>query len=382
MKKIKIGKFLTFFCVLAALFVAIPHFLQTKNVSAENFFCETIQDSALSSETEQEYFYGETISDENFSVTMSATSRKKTLLIRDEQMDKTDTITFLCFKWRDLLRLNFQFIANTNPNMQFGEYEFRVVHVGKDDLQPILNNFHETLYQGVVGDFKNTDFRYFIDTTFDEEDTDNNAAGHGFGLYKFDFLYEYWNSAAECFEQINLGKSFYVAVLPDTNVKELIGDAELSIVHSVESSNHMLNVYNLGLSRDVLKYVRPDLVVWLAYGKSIDNEEYCLTEEMQSFDESLINRFVIWDEYPQSIYGPTFKLETKDIEGYWTAQCIIRDTGGDVILTLEANNLSTVKVAPKSYVWLILLILGILLLLLLIVALVITYIMKKREKVW
>ena len=353
MKLGKVGKFLAVFCLVAIVFLAIPVFSQTEFASAEDFYGETIQDQ-----------------NDNFSVTMSALSRQRTLLARDEQMDETETVTYLCFKWRDLLRLNFHFIATPNPETRFGNCEFRVVHVAKDTLTPILNNTHETLYKGLIDDFKNMEFRYFIDTTFEEANTTTNSAGHGFGLYKFDFVYEYWNSAGEKFEPISLGKSFYVAVLLDTNVEELVKNTELSIV------------FNLALSKDVLKYVRPDLVVWVAYGTSTENVNCCLTEEMKKFDEKLIGDFVVYDEYPQSIYGPTFKLQTKDIEGIWSAKCIIRNTGGDVILSLQTSNLSTVKVPPKDYVWLILLILGILLLILLIISFIIIRRMKKSEKVW
>lgn len=358
--------FFMILCVFALILSATSFFSMPSTTYAETFLGESRTDDPISP---------------NFTMTMTATSRQNTSLPRTEKMDETGTINYLCFQWRDLYRLNFRINATPNPELVFGNYTFKVTHFGDDKLVPLLDNDPEILYQGEVGDFSRLDFYYFVDEIINEDSTGTNSAGHGFGLYKFDFVYNRLVSGQ--FEEFSLGESIYVAVLPDTNIEELISNQNLGIVYSVSSSNHMVNVFNLSLSRDVLKYVKPDRITWIAYGTGTDHVNYCLTQKMKDLDVKRAGDIVIWEKYDEkNMHGTSFLLSTNEIEGIWAADCIIKNAEGDVILNLKINNLSTIKVPPKNYVWLILLIICILILLIFIIAMIFIWRMKKKEKVW
>lgn len=358
MKVRKFGKILTIFLCFAFIVLAMPFSFSAQPTFAENFTSETR-------------------SDENFTMKMTSTSRQNTSLPKITKKDTQDKNTYLCFQWRDLKRLDFHITAD-NHSLKEGQYYFKVTHMQTETLLPVFNNQEKTIYQGEIGDFVVLDLYYNIDSVLEEDPAPKNFAGHDYGLYKFDFIYSRQVSGE--FKDVSLG-AIFVAVLPDRDIAERLQAENVRIMYSVSSSNELINVINLSLSGDALKYVRPDLITWVAYGTSTDNVNYCLTQEMKDLDIELANYVVVWENY-QNIHGTKFVLDTKEIEGIWQAYCIVKDYDGQEFTIPVTEGLSTIKILPKNWFWLIILILGIVLVLLLVLALAIVFVMKKREKVY
>ncbi len=322
-----------------------------------------------------------TRTDANFSMTMTAINRQNDDLAYRVQTDESGKISYFCFDWRQLERLDFHFTANSS-NMSGGEYKFLVTYAADDKLQSHLNGTTEKLYEGLVGDFTILDLYYNIDKSTSNSSIPRNFNGHDFGLYKFDFVYSQMVNGE--FKDIALGDSIYVAVFPDTNIKEIVQDhSDMEILYYVSSSNGLMNVFNLSLSdENALRYVRPDRITWVAYGTGLDKVDYVLTNQMKNLDSSLTHNVVLWQSYYKQ-NGTSFVLDSKEIEGIWTAYCIIKDYDNQEILRVSTTGLSTIKEEQKSSLWLILLLVGISLFVLLVIALVIMFVMKRKEqKVW
>lgn len=364
MKARRVTKCLTIFLVLAIALLAMPFFVTPQSALAEDFSAETRQD-------------------EYFSLSMTAKSRQNTPLPLVTQQDAEGKVTYLCFQWRDLQYLQFHIsAAATAP--KYGSYHFVVTHKQSETLSALLDAKEESLYDGTLDDSalgKNRilDLFYNIDSVVAEELNPTTFAGKDYGLYRFDFVYS--REVEGEFKDVSLGDSIYVAILPDRNIKEIMQNNSIQIVHSVSSSNRLINVFHLSFSNpDALRYVNPDLITWVAYGKGSDNIEYCLTEEMKMLDVELANCAPIYENF--SIHGTNFLLDTREIEGTWQAYAIVKDYDGEEFRLPTTEELSTIKVPPKNYVWLILLIVGIVLFVLFLIAILVLMLMKKREKIW
>ncbi len=365
-------------CFALVLVLALPFFTRAENAFA---------DEAVASP-----FTDEVRSDEFFTMKMTATSRTNSSMQRVEEKilhevaeGEEKEITYLCFQWRELSRLNFQFTFRKTEGITFGRYNFQVTHMGSEDLNtPFGTNDPEVLNSGDIAELaKNVssskfDFYYYIDSTA-QISTNTVANGYGFGLYKFDFQYQRFVGTEEVETTFNLGE-IYVAVIPD-DIDQISPNTPVEITQTRTTGNGLITVYELRLSGDAFTYVNPARITWLVYGADTANRKYVLTKDMLDADVEYANYYVLWDT-PCEDNGADFLLDTNKVEGVWNVECTIKNSDGTVKITRILEGLSTIKVEPKSYLWLILLIVGLFILLLIIIAFIISWRMKKSEKVW
>ena len=154
----------------------------------------------------------------------------------------------------------------------------------------------------------------------------------------------------------------------------------MSSMYSVSSSNRLLNVYNLYLSKDYYDYVNPKYIEWLVVGTDLEKSSYVYSEKIKNSSIQYANYKSIWQTPPNEPYGNKFIFDSNNIEGTWTVYCIIKDANGNQKASFFVDNLSTVKQQQTSYVWLILIIIVSTLLIGGIIALVVFY--HKKQKVW
>lgn len=372
LKKQKIWMFLlAFFMVLTAMF--FPY--------------------SFTSAARAESFTEATASDSNFSVSMTASSRRNSVLPKEERSVTTllgEEVTYLCFKWRDLQNFKFKITSNISYSpYHFSEFSFKLTSVRADDLQiPVTEatlNYQpttESLYHTNITQNKFTaiDFQYYVDSKAEITENPTRCRGNDFGLYKFDFSYSYSDSEAS--HTICFG-SFYVAVLPDDvdAVSDSINPNDIKIFYSVTSSNKLMNVFNLYLSSDAYRYVNPSYLQWNVVGKDLEKYEYVLTQKIKDASPAeYASHRAIWPSLA-STTGTNFVFDSNDIEGTWTATCTIKTNNPkkkDFVLKIEG--LSTIKEQKTSYTWIIYTCIGVVVVVAVVVALVL--ILKKRDKIW
>ena len=154
------------------------------------------------------------------SVIMNANGRRNALQKEERTVTVQDRqITYLCFNWRDLESLSFNFQSEVEDSThQFTSYKFDVTYLRTDDLTKSFGNSNpKTLFENNISNniFFQPNFYYYIDSNRLESNSTNRVNGNGFGLYKFSFSYTYLNS--DTMQQpstVALGQ-FYIAVFPD-----------------------------------------------------------------------------------------------------------------------------------------------------------------------
>ncbi len=325
--------------------------------------------------------------DESFFLTMSATSRSNSDVFYQIQTKKNsleNDVTYVCFNWSDLQRLDFKINSHFIENAVYDTYAFNMTYVRSEYLEnaPSFGNSKtEELSKDSLAQnpFTRLDLHFYEDSDMDIQLDNYSFLGHDFGLYKFDFTYSY--SLNDEISSRSLGE-IIVAILPDDIDKISAGEVP-TIVYSRSSSNALLNVFNCSLSLPVFKYVNPDHIQWIAYGTDIYNTRYCLTQQLVE-DESMdfANYLPMWQSYDNT--GLSFVLDTNEIEGTWNVRCIVRNSDGTekYLQPIVVEGLSTVKIQPPDRTWLILLVVFVCVAVLVVVSLLFTYIMKKHEKVW
>lgn len=337
-------------------------------------------------------FSGVTISDGKFSMEMSASARRQnsslqlnTQTITKKIDDESEEITYYCFNWSEISNLQFRFKSEIkNSTTTYTGYKFLLTNVQDDNLETEVSQITEgatfsTLYQAniLANNFSQFDFYYYIDSDSDITETTTRCKGNDFGLYKFDFVYSYNTEEGEAVS-VSIG-AIYVAIVPqDISTVE---QTDLKILYSVSSSNKLMNIFKLYLSNNSYKYVNPKYIQWIVVGLDTKNVNYVLTEKIKTDNlAQYANYKTIWESLPEGdTTGTEFIFDSNDIEGTWTVYCKIQP-GTDNEKVLSVQNLSTVKVEKKSYVWLILAILCAVILIGGIVSLIVFN--SKKEKVW
>ena len=328
------------------------------------------------------------VTDGNFYMTMTATGRNSsqalTKDVRNTKVtvgDKTLEYDFYCFQWRELEYLRFNFRAE---NLSFSpttykSIEFKVTNVQTENLQTSFGNGEEkVLYRGNLSDNNLVEFNYwyYIDSDANRTETSIRSRGNDFGIYKFDFSYVKDDEGNDV--EVSIGE-IYVAILPDDI--DSIQHTDMRILYSISSSNKLMNIFNLYLSKDTYRYVNPKYIEWVVSGNDQMNANYVYSTAIRDeYDVEFANFRPIWDVPPQDNHGASFVFDSNDIEGTWTATCIIKNSDGTEKARLTVNDLSTIKVEQPSYVWLILLIVCLVILIGGGIALVVFYV--KRDKIW
>lgn len=336
--------------------------------------------STFAESTPKEAFIEKTIDNGKFAMNITANARKQTALPLNEQNITTtvgEKINYLCFNWRDLEHLKFKFSSTENTGITFKSFQFLLTNLQTDDLTTSIGVKEPTiLYQGniVNNKFEPFDFYFYIDKNIEINESSNRCKGNDFGIYKFDFVYTYLEEENEV--SVSIG-DLYVAILPDDI--DSIPQQEVKIMYSISSSNKLMNIFNLYLSNDAFKYVNPKYLQWVVVGNDQMNVSYVLTQKMKDENINYANYKVIWQTLSNTS-GTNFIFDSNDIEGTWTAYCYIKNSDGSEKMTLTVGNLSTIKVEKTSYVWLILLIIGLVILIGGVIGLIVFY--KKRDKVW
>ena len=366
MLNFKVWSFMFLTLVLGVFFLALTP--QKNSASAENFTPVTISDSS-------------------FSMQMSAAARKSSQALNLDKRKVSANIggqqidyDFYCFQWRDINYLRFRFNSNISESKSvFSMCEFKLTYVETDVLSASFGNGQEkSLYQTSIlsNTFNSFDFYYHIDKDAEINESKERTKGFGFGLYKFDFCYTYSDE-----ENSNVKRSigeFYVAILPDDI--DSIQKTSMQILYSVSSSKKLMNVYNLYLSKDTYKYVNPRYLEWIVVGVDKEKTSYVYSEKLRNEYIAYANYKSIWTMPPYEPYGTSFTFDSNNIEGVWTAYCVIKDKAGNETTRLAVDNLSTIKKSEQSNIWLILTIVFSVLLLGGIVGLVVFYV--KRDKIW
>lgn len=357
-------------------------------------FCCSFSTFANFTQTETanaDIFMDYTVKDENFSMKMTANSRKSISLPLDKrtvQNTAGQTIEYYCFKWRDISNLKFTFTGiSTSQTKTMKSYKFLLTNIQTDDLttqvsQSIVGSKFSTLCQGDIANnsFSKFDFNFYIDKNVDITETATRCKGNDFGLYKFDFIYTYEEDQQIISRNIgNAGSGdIFVAILPD-DIDSIEQDGT-KILYAVSSSNKLMNIFNLYLSTDTYKYVNPKYLEWVVTGTDKNNVNYVYSQQMKDENINYANHKAIWTSPPSSANGTSFIFDSNDIEGVWTANCTIKNSDGTNKSVLAVQNLSTIKIQEKSYLWLIFLIIAIVVIVVVTITLIVLY--KKKEKIW
>lgn len=356
--------FVSIICLILCLFAGTMFSLNTNQTYAEEVFTRV------------------TVSDNNFTMKMTADSRKNISLPKQIQTVESETgnVSYYCFKWRDLENLQFNFSADlSSETTTFSSYQFLVTNLQTDDLTSSFGVSEPTvLYEGSIYSNKFSEFTiyYYIDSDSQISESATTKKGNDFGLYKFDF--NYTSTEDEVTRKVSIGE-IYVAILPD-DVDE-IEPSNLKILYSVSSSNKLMNIFKLYLSNDSYKYVNPKYIQWNVVGIDKTNTEYVLSEKIKNDTPAYANYHYIWSaQSPVETFGTNFIFDSNDIEGTWTVFCTITNEDGVEKLKLTQNDLSTIKYQKPSYIWLIIVIIVVVFVLIAIITLII--LKKKRDKIW
>ena len=347
------------------------------------FFCSLGAQSA-SAET----FSGQSVSDDNFTVMMRANGRRNALQ-RDERTYNVHgkDITYYCFRWRDLESLSFFFSSRIqNKKVQFSSYSFDVAFLQTDNLSLSFGTEEEekqNLFTGNIANntFSQPNFYYYVDSNRTDNPTSSRANGKDFGLYRFTFSYTLFDESTMQAPSTIALEPLYVSVMPD-DINSIPSTQDIKIVYSISSSKKLLNAFNFSLSNDSFRYVKPELIEWQVTGIGKDKRYYCLNKKMKEENMIYANYTALWDS-TESVNGTSFLFDSNDVEGTWDVVCIIRNPDGVTEkMRLTLSDLSTIKAPSPSYLWLILLIIGILIVLAVVISLIVVIKHKKHEKVW
>lgn len=336
-------------------------------------------------------FVEQITSDDNFSMKMTANGRRSNNALPLDKRTSTTTlgkeIEYICFQWKDLESLGFRFSSNIKASDKiFRNFQFKTSFQQTDNLSlPFDECLPTTLYEGTItgNNFSQFDFFYYIDSNNQDKESNTSANGHDFGIYKFDFSYDFHDNETMdegTWSTYSIGE-IYVAVLPD-DIDSISSFLDLSILYSISSSNKLMNVFNLYLSNDAFKYINPAYIQWSVTGTDTMNVNYVLTQKMKDENLEYANHKVLWQS-PVSTTGPRFIFDSNDIEGTWSVTCSIKNSDGQTEkYHLNLDNLSTIKKSPKSFLWLFIFI-GCLLVVGAIVSIIIVVLKnKKHDKVW
>ena len=275
-----------------------------------------------------------------------------------QQEDKTDhLIDFYCLNWSDVENLSFHVSSATRGSEKvYKNFSIYVTSLQDDNLGIPLSEasiavseqktliYHTNILNNANLNFA---FKFYIDSHADIGNQTLTAKGTDFGLYKFTFSYSFIEENVVITDTIS---DLYVAVLPD-DIEEVTRHNQTRIIYSVSSSNKLLNVFNLSLETDAFDYVNPKNIEWLVSGIDKDNNEYILTLKQKQENTRYANCKVVWNSL-ESNYGTNFVFDSNDIEGTWTAYCIIKDDDGQQITSYSVDNLSTLKLHKMSLTWL------------------------------
>lgn len=301
------------------------------------------------------------VSDQNnyFTVRPTAVARNGGTVQNTIQTVTTENgdIKYYCFNWRDISSINFRFLSSLAGSKSiFTSYEFLVTAVQTENLQTSFGQASPVqLLSGTISGNNPSipDIYYYIDKNSNTSDSQYKFSGNDFGIYKFDFNYTFVedSSADSPAHTISIGE-LYITILPE-NI-DTISVSKLSLSYTVASSKELMNIYNVTFSNpELFKYVNPKYIKWSVFGKDKKNAEYVLTKQIR--DNGYLSYKYIWEALPTEMQeGPSFVLDTNNIEGEWTVHCTIYNTDGSEKTSLSTGNLSTIKHKEKSYIWLIL----------------------------
>lgn len=329
-------------------------------------------------------FTEETVADECFSMAISVNPRRKNFSL--EKVVKTiedtagENLSYYCFNWRDVDYLKFKINSKNLSEKRVVGLKLVVTNLQSTYLESSVGvNESTILYETVVKNniFAPFEFYYYIDSESEITEGVNRSKGNDFGLYKFDCIYTYLEEDSSNPTQVSLG-DICVAIIPDKI--DTIDASRTKILYDIKSSNKLMNVFKLYLSNDAYKYVNPKHLQWVVVGTDKENVNYILTKKQKEDDlDKYGNYRYIWDSL-ESTSGQTFVFDSNDVEGTWTVYLQIINDDDEIIKTLTASDLSTIKVTKSSDIWWIIILIVSIFVLAGIVTLII--VKKKKDKVW
>lgn len=329
-------------------------------------------------------FTEETVADECFSMAISVNPRRRNFSL--EKVVKTiedtagENLSYYCFNWRDVDYLKFKINSKNLSEKRVVGLKLVVTNLQSTYLESSVGvNESAVLYETVVKNniFAPFEFYYYIDSDSEITEGVNRSKGNDFGLYKFDCIYTYLEEDSSNPTQVSLG-DICVAIIPDKI--DTIDASRTKILYDIKSSNKLMNVFKLYLSNDAYKYVNPKHLQWVVVGTDKENVNYILTKKQKEDDlDKYGNYRYIWDSL-ESTSGQTFVFDSNDVEGTWTVYLQIINDDDEIIKTLTASDLSTIKVTKSSDIWWIIILIVSIFVLAGIVTLII--VKKKKDKVW
>lgn len=329
-------------------------------------------------------FTEETVADECFSMAISVNPRRRNFSL--EKVVKTiedtagENLSYYCFNWRDVDYLKFKINSKNLSEKRVVGLKLVVTNLQSTYLESSVGvNESAVLYETVVKNniFAPFEFYYYIDSDSEITEGVNRSKGNDFGLYKFDCIYTYLEEDSSNPTQVSLG-DICVAIIPDKI--DTIDASRTKILYDIKSSNKLMNVFKLYLSNDAYKYVNPKHLQWVVVGTDKENVNYILTKKQKEDDlDKYGNYRYIWDSL-ESTSGQTFVFDSNDVEGTWTVYLQIINDDDEIIKTLTASDLSTIKVTKSSDIWWIIILIVSIFVLAGIVTLIV--VKKKKDKVW
>lgn len=344
------------------------------------------------------YFTQIETSDDYFSIRMTVGTRRGTSSALQEDVRTVTTsegeeVTYNCFSWRNISMLTFDLSGFTiMDNSQISEYSFEVTFLQSEDLTTPLGGGKgpqsEVLTQNAIFQNRFEPFRYMYYVDDDAgENTNNSHSGHDFGLYRFDFRYKYYNP--DTMQHLSepqwtaMKTPIYIAILPDD--VNSIAYSRVSLSTTVIPGSELLNEFNISLitSTDAFDYINPKYLEWEVTGKDSLNVQYCRDEKMKNDNLTMYGPYSVIIPIYKDYHGKTFLLNTNGIEGTWSVSCyLIKPKTNERILLAQEDNLSTIKVAKPSLIWIVYVVLGLAILIALVAVLIIILRNRTQEKVW
>lgn len=375
--RIKFLPFLILIGVLLSLFSFLPNFSADAEVS--------LRENEI------------VVSNDDFQVSFQATTRaggtlypeiKDPITVIDENGEGRE-VSYYYYNWSQISNIRISMESLSPQGKTLTGVKVVVSYSETEDLTENVNN-DETIFEyNVTNIFSPTSLIYYIDENSIHE-TELNKNGHGFGIYKFDIIYTYFdNNDAQQENPQEISRSVadngtYFAILPDDidSFSPTDPTSNITLSSVVTSSDTFLNAYTISINEDTFKYVNPVHIVWTVEGVDINNTLYVLTES------DAVGEFegyaYLWPNLPEGIedgfrYGNTFHFDSNGVEGNFNVRCSIYNSN-DELITFQEISVSTVKVETISYLWLIILL--IILLLVIIASIILIIILKKQEKMW
>ena len=217
------------------------------------------------------------ISDDNFTASFAAKSRKNTRISYEIQNVTTSTneqIKYYVYKWSEIEYLTITISANIQVGTE-NEYRFcelNVANIKTDDLQTSTGLMQErNINRSILTSnrMSRQTLTYYIDSDTNLVESEFKKIGNDFGLYRFSFNYTANIDGSD--RNINIG-SLFIAIIPD-NI-DTKSTSNLKINYNVTSSNKLMNVFSLSIANgSSYKYVNPSYIQWKVVGKDIINVE-------------------------------------------------------------------------------------------------------------